>query len=308
MDKDKGAEGTGSPLSRARHILSQLGRRPKKGLGQHFLIDSGVLRHIIKAAEPSLSDTVIEVGPGLGILTRELANHAGRVLAIEVDEALAASLRQELASFPHVQIIASDILNLDIAQFLLSQTGLPAESLAFQYKVVANLPYNIASAIIRRFLEADLKPKLMVVMVQKEVARSMVAKPGQMSVLSVSVQFYGKVRIVARVHPRSFYPPPKIHSAIIRIEPSQTMLIPLSEITGFFRLVKAGFSSPRKQIHNSLAQGLAISTEEAVIYLKEAGLDPQRRAQTLSVVEWVKLWTRFSRRGLELAQDTITQP
>lgn len=307
MVEDNGTEGTRSPLSRARHLLNQLGQRPKKGLGQHFLIDSGVLRHIIQTAEPSPDDTIIEVGPGLGILTRELANHAGRVIAVELDATLAAALKEELNSFPHVQIIPANILSLDIAQFLLSQTGLPPESLAFQYKVVANLPYNIASAIVRRFLEANLKPKLMVIMVQKEVAQSMVAKPGQMSLLSVSVQFYGRARIIAQVNPRSFFPPPKVHSAIICIEPSPTILIPHSEMPVFFRLVKAGFSSPRKQIHNSLAQGLAISSEEAVVYLKEAGLDPKRRAQTLSVIEWVNLWSSFSRRGRGVTQGTITQ-
>lgn len=297
MDEDNGAEGIRSPLSRARHLLSQLGQRPKKGLGQHFLIDSGVLRHIIQAAEPSPGDIIIEIGPGLGILTRELANHAGRVIAIELDQALAASLKQELVSFLQVQIIAADILSLDIAQLLLSQTGFPAESLAFQYKVVANLPYYIASAIIRRFLEAALKPKLMVIMVQKEVAQSIAAKPGNMGLLSVSVQLYGQARIIAYVNPCSFFPPPKVHSAIICIEPSPTIPIPHSDIPGFFRLVKAGFSSPRKQIHNSLAHGLAISSEEAVVYLKESDLDPKRRAQTLSVIEWVNLWSCFSRRG-----------
>ena len=296
MDKERGVEGTGSPLSRARQLLSRLGLRPKKGLGQHFLIDSGGLRHIIRAAEPSPTDTIIEVGPGLGILTRELASRAGRVIAVELDEALAAALGQELASFPQVQVIPADIMTLDIAQLLLSQTGLPPEAIAFQYKVVANLPYYIASAIVRRFLEAALKPRLMVIMVQKEVAHSMVAKPGQMSLLSVGVQFYGKARIVARVHPRSFYPPPKIHSAIIRIEPSPTIPVPASDVPGFFRIVRAGFSAPRKQLHNSLAQGLAISSEEAVVYLREAGLDPVRRAQTLSVPEWVGLWNRFSQK------------
>lgn len=297
MDKDKGSEGTRSPLSHARQLLRRLGLRPRKGLGQHFLIETGVLRHIIRAAELYPTDTIVEVGPGLGILTRELASRAGRIIAVELDESLAAALGQELASFPQVQVIPADILTLDVAQLLLSQTGLPPEAITFHYKVVANLPYYVASAILRHFLEASLKPKLMVIMVQKEVAQAMVARPGRMSLLSVSVQLYGQARIIAQVPPQSFYPSPKVHSALVRIDPYPTILVAAPDVPGFFRLVKAGFSAPRKQLHNSLAQGLAISSEEAVVYLDKSGLDPKRRAQTLSLSEWVSLWNSFSKKA-----------
>lgn len=290
MGNRKPTDETAAPPTQARRLMRLLGLRPKKGLGQHFLTDSRVLRHIVQAAELSPSDIILEVGPGLGILTRELAARAGRVIAIEKDETLATALGKELATHPNLRVIPGDILELDIPQVLASQTGLSRETLAFQYKVIANLPYYIASAVVRRLLEADVRPKLMVVMVQKEVAEAMVAKPGQMRLLSVGVQFYGQARIVARVTPRSFYPPPKVHSAVVRVVPSLTTPLPAEEVSGFFHVVRAGFSAPRKQVHNSLAQGLGISSQQAMIYLEKAGIDPKRRAQTLSLAEWVSLW------------------
>lgn len=285
-----GKDDIGLPPTQARRLMRLLGLRPKKGLGQHFLTDSRVLRHIIQAAELLPSDTVLEVGPGLGILTRELAAQAGKVVAVELDETLATALSKELAAHANLRVIPGDILELDVPELLASQMGLSREALSFQYKVIANLPYYIASAVVRRLLEADAKPKLMVVMVQKEVAEAMVARPGQMGLLSVGVQFYGQARIVARVPPRSFYPPPKVHSAVVRIIPSPTTPLPAQEVSGFFHVVRAGFTAPRKQVHNSLAQGLGISSQQAMIYLEKAGIDPKRRAQTLSIGEWVGLW------------------
>lgn len=271
-------------------MLRRLGLRPKKGLGQHFLVDSSVLRHIVNAAELSPADVVIEVGPGLGILTRELAAHAGKVIALEKDEALAAALARELAEYNNVRIVPGDILDIDLAHFLTSEARLPERP---NYKVVANLPYYVASAVVRHFLEAIPNPRLLVVMVQREVAQAMVAGPGDMSLLSVSVQFYGQARIVARVSPRSFYPPPKVHSAVVRIDPSPSTPLPTPDIPEFFRLVRAAFSARRKQLRNSLVQGLSISPEEAMVYLEKAGIDPKRRAETVSLGEWSSLWKAY---------------
>ncbi|HUU08620.1 MAG TPA: 16S rRNA (adenine(1518)-N(6)/adenine(1519)-N(6))-dimethyltransferase RsmA, partial [Dehalococcoidales bacterium] len=187
----------GSLLPQTRRLLRRFGLQARKGLGQHFLIDEEVLKRIVASAELSASDIVLEIGPGLGVLTSELASKAGRVVAIELDSKLAAILKETLASFNNVAIVNADILDLDPAQLILAPTG---------YKVVANLPYYIASAVLRRFLEASLKPEIMVVMVQKEVAEVIVAKPGQMSLLSVSVQFYGKPEIIDYVPAHCFYP------------------------------------------------------------------------------------------------------
>lgn len=272
----------GSLLPQARRLLRRFGLQARKGLGQHFLIDEEVLQRIVASAELSASDIVLEIGPGLGVLTAELAGKAGRVVAIELDSKLASILRETLASFNNVAIVNADILDLDPAQLIPAPTG---------YKVVANLPYYIASAVLRRFLEASLKPKTMVVMVQKEVAEAIVAKPGQMSLLSVSVQFYGQPEIVDYVPARCFYPPPEVDSAILRID-----LYPqpaVADEKSFFELVRAGFTASRKQIVNSLAQGLDMPKTEVLPLLARAGIISQRRAETLTLEEWGELWRVF---------------
>jgi 16S rRNA (adenine1518-N6/adenine1519-N6)-dimethyltransferase len=271
-----GGEVAGSLLVQTRRLLRQFDLRARKGLGQHFLIDGEVLKNITSAAELTSTDTIIEVGPGLGVLTRELAQRAGRVIAIELDNKLAALLKQTLAPFNNVTIINDDVLKLEPA------------SLAADYKVVANLPYYITSPVLRHFLEASIKPKVMILMVQKEVAEAIVAKPGEMSILSVSVQLYGEPKLISYVPAGCFYPPPKVDSAIVRIDLYPRPKVAVDEAS-FFELVRAGFSAPRKQLANSLAQGLGIAKSDALALLEAAKISPQRRAETLALEEWAQL-------------------
>jgi 16S rRNA (adenine1518-N6/adenine1519-N6)-dimethyltransferase len=249
-----------------------------------------VLKRITSAAELTPADVVIEVGPGLGVLTRELARQAGWVIAIELDNKLAAALKQTLASFNNITIINDDVLRIE-PQALLSELKdrFPP---ATGYKVVANLPYYITSPVLRHFLEASAKPQVMIVMVQKEVAEAIVAKPGEMSLLSVSVQFYGEPRIIGYVPAQCFYPAPKVDSAILRIDPYPQPRVAVDE-GSFFELVRAGFTAPRKQLVNSLAQGLGASKSEVLSRLERADIASQRRAETLTLGEWARLWQVF---------------
>jgi 16S rRNA (adenine1518-N6/adenine1519-N6)-dimethyltransferase len=277
--------GGGSLLGQTREQLHRLNLRAEKGLGQHFLVDERVLRHILSAAELDSDDTVVEVGAGLGILTGELARRAGSVIAIEVDTRLASALEEALAPLANIAIVNANVLETDPEALVEEVKG----SFKAQYKVVANLPYYIAAAVLRHFLEASLKPSLMVVTVQKEVAQAMVAQPGGMSILSVSVQLYGKPSIVDYVPARSFYPAPKVDSAIVRIEPYDHPAAEVNDVARFFEVVRGGFAAPRKQLHNSLAQGLEIPPQEAATVLAQVGIDQKRRAQTLSLEEWARV-------------------
>jgi 16S rRNA (adenine1518-N6/adenine1519-N6)-dimethyltransferase len=270
-----------------RNQLHRLGTRAKKGLGQHFLVDRSVLEEIISAAELVPSDTVIEVGPGLGVLTEELVKKAGKVIAVEADPKLASSLQKRLSKFANLTVINADILQLDPLELIDRKR---------HYKVVANLPYYIAAPILRHFLEASLKPSLMVVMVQKEVGQSMVAQPGNLSIFAISVQLYGKPFIVDYVPAQSFYPEPKVDSAIVRIEVYPKPAIAVENIAGFFEIVKAGFSAPRKQIRNSLALGLQLTSAEIAELLKQSGIALHRRPETLSLEEWSRLQQTLANR------------
>ena len=242
---------------------------------------------IIANAKLTPEDVVVEVGPGLGVLTKELAKHAGRVIAIELDDKLAVQLKESLSAFDNVTIINEDVLKIDPSALL-------QELKAKKYKVVANLPYYITSPVLRHFLEAEMKPQTMVVMVQKEVADEITAKPGRMSLLSIGVQLYGAPMIVAQVPSQSFYPAPAVDSAVLKVIPYSQPVVEISDNEGFFGLVRAGFSQARKQLANSLAQGLGISKEEGLILLARAQIDSQRRAESLSLEEWAHLWRIYS--------------
>jgi 16S rRNA (adenine1518-N6/adenine1519-N6)-dimethyltransferase len=282
-------------LARTKAMLRRLGLRARKSLGQHFLVDREVLKKVASAAELGTSDIVIEVGPGLGVLTKELAKRAGFVIAVELDDRLAAILKQDMTAAKNVSVINEDILRIDPAALIKKQKlNLPdLKDKPDNYKVVANLPYYITSAVLRYFLEASLKPRLMVVMLQKEVAEVIVAEPGKMSLLSVSVQFYGKPQIVSYVPAESFHPAPKVDSAILRINVYPRPPIAVDDIDDFFGLVRAGFCAPRKQLVNTLAQGLGLSKPEALSLLDRADIIYKRRAETLSVEEWQRLWQIF---------------
>ncbi len=272
-------------VTRARQVLARHGLRARKGLGQHFLVDGRALGRVVVAADLEPGDTVIEVGPGLGVLTRELVRRAGRVIAIEADAGMVAALSELAAGSPNLTIVHGDVMRIDPASVLPA----PGAGGALAYKVVANIPYYITSAVLRHFLEASPPPALMVVMVQKEVGKAIVAGPGDMGLLAISVQFYGRPSIVARVPARSFYPPPKVDSVILRVDVYQRPPVDVPGSRAFFDTVRAGFSAPRKQLRNSLAQGLAIGTDEAAGLLQGAGIDPRRRAETLSLEEWARL-------------------
>jgi 16S rRNA (adenine1518-N6/adenine1519-N6)-dimethyltransferase len=266
------------PRDVARDLLRRYGVSAKKRLGQHFLVDPNVLDRILTAADLRSTDTVIEVGPGLGLLTQALATRAGRVIAVELDQRMIAILGETLAGRGNVEIVPADILQVD-----------PAELAGGRYLVVANLPYYITSPVLRHFLEASRRPERLVVMVQKEVADRLVAQPGHLSLLGISVQVYGTPRLVAVVPPTAFLPPPEVASAVVRIDVYREPLVAATERDWFFKVVGAGFSQPRKQLHNALAQALWFEPGGATAALEAAGIDPMRRAQTLSIAEWQRL-------------------
>lgn len=269
-------------LAQTKELLQHFNLRAKKGLGQHFLIDRRALGSIISAAKLVPEDVVLEVGPGLGILTEELAKRAEQVIAIEIDDKLASAVSQNLARFSNVTIINADMLQIDPAELLGDKSS--------RYKVIANLPYSVASPILRHFLEASVKPSLMVVMMQKEVAQSIAAPQGKMSLLSVTVQFYGKPTIVDYVPAKGFYPAPKVDSAILSIDVYEHTAVEVEDNEGFFHIVRAGFSAPRKQLRNSLAQGLSLSPQNAAKILQQAGISPKCRAETLTIAQWAQLY------------------
>ncbi len=284
---------TESLLTQTKRTLRRFDLKARKRLGQHFLVDEEVQQLITSAAELGPADIIIEIGPGLGIMTRELAKQAGRVIAIELDNKLAALLKQTLASFDNVTIINEDILHIDPTTLLQEQKVKFPRAIS-HYKIVANLPYYITSPVLRHFLEAPVKPKMILVMVQKEVAEVIVAEPGKRSVLSISVQFYGKPRIVSYVPAQSFHPVPKVDSAILRIDVYPQPVVAVTDERGFFEIVRAGFTASRKQIANSLAQGLKLAKPEVLSLLKKADIVPQRRAETLTLEEWAQLWQVFA--------------
>jgi 16S rRNA (adenine1518-N6/adenine1519-N6)-dimethyltransferase len=269
-----------SPSVQVRRLLRQSGLRAKKSLGQHFLVDTSVLQTVVEAAELSSADTVIEVGPGLGILTAELIKRAGNVISVELDTKLASLLKRRLASSANLSVINTDILKIRPSE-LLEGTS--------HYKVVANLPYYITSPVLRHFVEVSPKPSLMVVMVQKEVGEAIVAEPGKMSLLAVSLQVYSKPRIISHVPAQCFYPQPKVDSVIVRFDLLSEPAVKVADVDGFFDLVRAGFSSPRKQLHNSLAHSLGMKPAEVISLLERANIDSKRRAETLSLEEWARL-------------------
>ena len=254
--------------------------RARKSLGQHFLTDGRIANRILRAADPAPDDLIVEVGPGTGMLTRRLVEQAGRVVAVELDTRLADDLPGRLGYPQNLVVQHDDAREIDIASLITE----PAP-----YKVVANLPYYAAIPIIRRFLEADTPPTTLIVMVQREVAEAMTAKPGAMTLLSVATQFYAVASVVVHVPPRCFRPPPKVSSTVVRLDVRSHPTASVTDETSFFALVRAGFAAPRKTLRNSLAQGTGNSPELVVATLAGVGIDPQRRPATLSIEEWAAL-------------------
>jgi 16S rRNA (adenine1518-N6/adenine1519-N6)-dimethyltransferase len=257
-------------------LLRQYGLHPDKRLGQNFLTDPTALTKVAEAASITKEDTVLEIGPGIGNLTRYLASQAGKVIAIELDRALIAPLHQVLKPFPNVDIVQCDILDINPGR-LIHESG---------YLVVANIPYYITSAVIRHLLESDTRPSRIVLTVQYEVARRICAEPGDLSLLALSVQVYGQPRILAKIPAGAFYPAPQVDSAILRLDLYDSPVIPEDQLDTFFRLIKAGFAQKRKKLRNSLAAGLSEQTDKIEAVLRKAGIDPDRRAETLGLDEW----------------------
>jgi len=259
-------------------ILKRFGLRADKGLGQNFLQDSSVLEKIARAAEIQAEDTVLEIGPGLGSLTRYLALAAREVVALELDPDLIPPLRAVLAPYAsrNVRVIQGDILKTAVSEIIHTD----------DYLVVANIPYYITSAIMRHLLESSPTPRRIVLTIQKEVAERVCAAPGDMSLLALSVQVYGKPSIAAIIPASAFHPAPKVDSAILRVDIYPDPLIPRDLLKTFFKLTKAGFSQKRKTLRNSLSSGLHFKPTEAEAMLKSVGIDPMRRAETLSIEEW----------------------
>lgn len=260
-------------------LLRRHGLRPDKSLGQNFLVEPAALQKVIDAAGLAGEDSALEIGPGLGGLTRLLAAAARQVTAVELDARLLPALREVLAGFDNVWLIEGDILAQNPAT-LMGTDG---------YLVVANIPYYITSAVIRHLLEASRKPSRIVLTVQREVAGRICAAPGEMSLLALSVQVYGQPTVTAHIPAEAFYPPPKVDSAVIRIDLYPEPLIPAEMLGNFFTLCKAGFSQKRKTLRNALSAGLGWPPPRAEELLRAAGVDPQRRAETLSIAEWRRL-------------------
>ena len=264
------------------NLLRKYDLKPNKRLGQNFLVNTKALEQIIKAADLKPEDTVLEIGPGLGVLTRELAKRVKKVVAVEKDQKMVAVLKETLKDFKNVEVIQDDILKISNFYFLTSN-----------FKVVANLPYYIVAPVIRKFLEMfEVRPQSMVLMVQKEVGQRICAKPPGMSLLAVSVQTYADARIISYVSKNSFWPQPKVDAAIIKIIPSvKPRLTEKSDL--FFRIVKAGFSQPRKQLANNFSKQLKVDREKTQAWLLKNGIQPVQRAETLTVENWLNLTKSF---------------
>ncbi|MBU1445904.1 ribosomal RNA small subunit methyltransferase A [Patescibacteria group bacterium] len=264
-------------LSEIKELLEKYKLSPTKSLGQNFLMDENILDKIVESAEVNVKDYVIEVGPGLGVLTRKLSERARKVTAIELDNGLIPLLQNELSDCKNLKIIHMDALKFT-----------PPDE---PYKVVANIPYYITSPLISHFLRAKSRPSKMVLLMQKEVAEKICAKKNQLNVLAIHVQVFGEPKIAARVSKGCFYPKPKIESAILEIEMFEQPLVKntLKDLDHFFKIVHAGFSHKRKTLLNSIQRGMVIDSSEVKAALLAAKIDPSERAQHLTIEDWGKL-------------------
>jgi len=272
----------GPPL-KVSELLKKYSLRPDKRLGQNFLQDPYILQKIAELAQIRPTDTVLEIGPGLGSLTRYLAATAEKVISIELDLRLFPPLEAVIKPYTNIKLVHGDILKIDPAE-IISQPG---------YLVVANIPYYITSAVIRHLLESNPKPRRIVLTIQKEVAERICAGPGHMSLLALSVQVYGQPRVVAHIPSGAFFPAPKVDSSVLVVDVAQVTAIPAQHLEIFFQLIKAGFSQKRKTLRNSLSAGMRMSANETEEMLRRTKIDPMRRAETLSIDEWGRLCKNY---------------
>jgi 16S rRNA (adenine1518-N6/adenine1519-N6)-dimethyltransferase len=260
-------------------LLRRFNLRPKKSLGQNYLVDLAHLSKIVAAAGTQPDDLVVEIGPGLGSLTRCLAVSARKVVAVELDSTLFPALETVLSGFDNVTLVHGDALKLAPQEL---SGGEP-------YLLVANIPYYITSALIRHFLDSAYQPRRLVLTIQREVAERICAGPGDLSLLAISVQVYGQPQIVDHIPAGAFFPVPEVDSAVLRIDLHPQPLLTPEMKESFFHLVKAGFSQKRKTLRNALSGGLAWQPAQAETLLASADIDPRRRAETLSLEEWRRL-------------------
>ncbi len=265
-------------MDHPRTILQRNGLRPKRSLGQNFLIEESILDRIASSADITSIDNILEIGPGLGSLTEKLANAAGQVVAIEIDSTLFPILNENLSEYANIKLVNEDILKIN-----------PAHHFGGPFKVVANIPYYISTAIIRHLLSGRDKPTMLVLTLQKEVAQRTVADPGKMSLLSVATQLYARASMLFTIKAGSFWPRPEVDSAVLRLVVEPFDKYKISDESTFFAIVRAGFSQKRKQLKNNLSQ-LGYSTDQIKNLLKQANVDGKRRAETLSVEEWVTIY------------------
>jgi 16S rRNA (adenine1518-N6/adenine1519-N6)-dimethyltransferase len=264
-----------------KHILQRHGLEPKKSLGQNFLFDEQILTRIVAAAEVTAVDHVLEIGPGLGSLTEILAETAASVTAVELDSRYLPILQNQLAHLDNIRLVHGDILEQN-----------PADWFEGPYKVVANVPYYITGAILRHLLSSSPRPSMMVLTVQKEVAERVTAVPPNMSLLAVSVQYYGQAQIVDTIKAGAFWPRPDVDSAVIRIDLGDETQINTDDAEKFFRIAKIGFSQKRKQLQKNLRQ-LGLNQAQVADLLAQVGVDGRRRAETLTIAEWQQITTAF---------------
>jgi 16S rRNA (adenine1518-N6/adenine1519-N6)-dimethyltransferase len=279
-------------LNKTKKICENYNIKPTRSKGQNFLINEDVYEDMIEASEIKKDDIILEIGPGLGFLSKRLARKANKVVAIELDDKLFIFLENKFKkeNISNIKIINKDILKIFNLSDYFSQEEIK------KYKIVANLPYNITSIFLRKFLEnIDLRPKSITLMLQKETAERIVAPPGKMSLLSVSVQLYAKVEIIKYVLKENFWPMPEVDSAIINIVPFSSLENRFDKKNEklFFQMIKHGFSSRRKMLKNNLAGGYGISNQSAEEILTKSGFNKKIRAQELSVDEWKKLFVAF---------------
>ena len=261
-------------------LMTRLGIRPNKGLGQNFLFERGIVQRMVRTAKITRDDQLVEIGPGLGILTDELLLRAASVTAVELDRNLASHLRAQFGDRDGFTLVEGDALRVDFSEHL---------DPTRPYKVAANLPYGIAAAVVRRLLELPHPPVQLTVMLQLEVAERLTATPPDMTILGVATQFYAEPRIAFQVPPTVFIPPPKVESAVAILDVRADPPLPPGDRRTFFRIVNAGFRQKRKQVANSIAAELDLPKVDVSAWLESAEIDPMRRAQTLTVAEWVRL-------------------
>jgi 16S rRNA (adenine1518-N6/adenine1519-N6)-dimethyltransferase len=271
-----------SPLQ-ARTLIKHFKLKPRKSLGQNFLVNEGAREIIIAAADLQPGEAVLEIGPGLGALTERLLDEVERVVCVELDSTLYEILSSNFGECDKLKLICGDILEMQPGELGL-ETG---------YVVVANIPYNITSSLIRHLMESDAPASRIILTIQREVAERIVAGPGDMSLLSLSVQLFGTPTIKASLSSGSFYPVPSVDSSVVRIDMHTQPLATKQELDRLFKLAKAGFGQKRKQLKNALANGLPINKDQAVGLLHSCDIDPRERAQGLSLEDWFCLAKKF---------------